>query len=106
MDTEAILSKLDEITQLLQISCQQQLEILDFLHQRDSSGTTYSGQPVPYAPDPLPDDIPEIPSIEFPFRPEDTLICPKCRMMQSSSHDVCSHCGVPFIFLSETSKKS
>lgn len=94
MDTESILSKLDEITALLELSCRQQQEILSRL----------DGQSAPAPAEPMDistDDIPEIPSIEFPFRPEDLLTCPKCHMMQSSSHDACSHCGVPFIFLSE-----
>ena len=94
MDTESILSKLDEITALLELSCRQQQEILSRL----------DGQSVPAPLKPIdipPQDIPEIPSIEFPFRPDDLLTCPKCHMMQSSSHDACSHCGVPFVFLSE-----
>lgn len=94
MDTESILSKLDEITALLELSCRQQQEILDRLDRQNT--------PAPSDPIDIPTaDIPEIPSIEFPFRPEDLLTCPKCHMMQSSSHDACSHCGVPFIFLSE-----
>ena len=94
MDTESILSKLDEITALLELSCRQQQEILSRLDGQSS--------PAPAEPmDTLMEDIPEIPSIEFPFRPEDLLTCPKCHMMQSSSHDACSRCGVPFIFLSE-----
>lgn len=93
MDTESILSKLDEITALLELSCRQQQEILSRL----------DGQSIPAPAEPMEiPDIPEIPSIEFPFRPEDLLTCPKCHMMQSSSHDACSRCGVPFIFLSET----
>ncbi len=95
MDTESILSKLDEITALLELSCRQQQEILSRL----------DGQDVPASTEPTeipPEDIPEIPSIEFPFRPEDLLTCPRCHMMQSSSHNACSHCGVPFLFLSET----
>ena len=95
MDTESILSKLDEITTLLELSCRQQQEILNRL----------DGQNAPALAEPIdipPADIPEIPSIEFPFRPEDLLTCPRCHMMQSSSHDACSHCGVPFLFLSET----
>ena len=92
MDTESILSKLDEITALLELSCRQQQEILSRLDGQSA--------PAPAEPMEIP-DIPEIPSIEFPFRPEDLLTCPKCHMMQSSSHDACSRCGVPFIFLSE-----
>ena len=96
MDTESILSKLDEITTLLELSCRQQQEILSRL---DVQGT-----PTPLEPTGTPvAGIPEIPSIEFPFRPDDLLTCPKCHMMQSSSHDACSHCGVPFRFLSEIS---
>lgn len=94
MDTESILSKLDEITALLELSCRQQQEILSRL----------DGQNAPASAGPMeipPEDIPEIPSIEFPFRPEDLLTCPRCHMMQSSSHNACSHCGVPFLFLSE-----
>ena len=94
MDTESILSKLDEITALLELSCRQQQEILSRLY----------GQNAPASAEPMeipPEDIPEIPSIEFPFRPEDLLTCPRCHMMQSSSHNACSHCGVPFLFLSE-----
>lgn len=95
MDTESILSKLDKITALLELSCRQQQEIL---HRLDSQSL-----PAPEeAMDIPPADIPEIPSIEFPSRPEDLLTCPRCHMMQSSSHDACSHCGVPFLFLSET----
>ena len=94
MDTESILSKLDEITALLELSCRQQQEILSRL---DGQSATASAEPM----DTPMEDIPEIPSIEFPFRPEDLLTCPKCHMMQSSSHDACSRCGVPFIFLSE-----
>ena len=94
MDTESILSKLDEITALLELSCRQQQEILSRLDGQSA--------PAPAEPMDLPmENIPEIPSIEFPFRPEDLLTCPKCHMMQSSSHDACSRCGVPFIFLSE-----
>ena len=92
MDTESILSKLDEITALLELSCRQQQDILSRLDSQSA--------PAPAEPMEIP-DIPEIPSIEFPFRPEDLLTCPKCHMMQSSSHDACSRCGVPFIFLSE-----
>ena len=95
MDTESILTKLDEITALLELSCRQQQEILSRL----------DGQNAPASAEPMeipPEDIPEIPSIEFPFRPEDLLTCPRCHMMQSSSHNACSHCGVPFLFLSET----
>lgn len=95
MDTESILSKLDEITALLELSCRQQQEILSRL----------DGQDVPASAEPTAtpvEDIPEIPSIEFPFRPEDLLTCPRCHMMQSSSHNACSHCGVPFLFLPET----
>ena len=95
MDTESILSKLDEITALLELSCRQQQAILSRL----------DGQDAPASAEPMeipPEDIPEIPSIEFPFRPEDLLTCPRCHMMQSSSHNACSHCGVPFLFLSET----
>ena len=94
MDTESILSKLDEITALLELSCRQQQEILSRL----------DGQNAPASAEPMeipPEGIPEIPSIEFPFRPEDLLTCPRCHMMQSSSHNACSHCGVPFLFLSE-----
>ena len=94
MDTESILSKLDEITALLELSCRQQQEILSRL----------DGQNAPASAEPMeipPEDSPEIPSIEFPFRPEDLLTCPRCHMMQSSSHNACSHCGVPFLFLSE-----
>ena len=94
MDTESILSKLDEITALLELSCRQQQEILSRL----------DGQNAPASAEPMeipPEDIPEIPSSEFPFRPEDLLTCPRCHMMQSSSHNACSHCGVPFLFLSE-----
>ena len=94
MDTESILSKLDEITALLELSCRQQQEILSRL---DGQSTPAPSEPM-YTPM---EDIPEISSIEFPFRPEDLLTCPKCHMMQSSSHDACSRCGVPFIFLSE-----
>ena len=94
MDTEAILSKLDEITALLELSCRQQAEILARLNLQDASA-----EPADSTPEPL--DIPEIPSIEFPVRPEDLLTCPNCHMMQSSSHNACSHCGVPFVFLSE-----
>ena len=64
MDTESILSKLDEITVLLELSCRQQQEILSRL----------DGQNAPASAEPMeipPEDIPEIPSIEFPFRPED-----------------------------------
>lgn len=94
MDTESILSKLDEITALLKLSCRQQQEILSRL---DGQNVSALAEPMDISPA----DIPEIPSIEFPFRPEDLLTCPKCHMMQSSSHNACSHCGVPFIFLSE-----
>ncbi len=94
MDTESILSKLDEITALLELSCRQQQEILSRL---DGQSTPAPAEPM----DTPMEVIPEIPSIEFPFRPEDLLTCPNCHMMQSSSHDVCSRCGVPFIFLSE-----
>ncbi len=94
MDTESILSKLDEITALLELSCRQQQEILSRLDNQNA--------PAPLEPiDTSVEDIPETPSIEFPFRPDDLLTCPKCHMMQSSSHDACSHCGVPFLFLSE-----
>lgn len=101
MDTESILSKLDEITALLELSCRQQQEILARLDasQDQMFDAAASQEPDYAAPEPM--DIPEIPSIEFPFRPEDMLTCPKCHMMQSSSHDACSHCGVPFRFLSE-----
>lgn len=99
MDTEFILSKLNEITTLLELSCRQQQEILSRLDSLANS-TPISADP-PHTPAQESMDIPEIPSIEFPFRPEDMLTCPKCHMMQSSSHDSCSHCGVPFIFLSE-----
>ena len=95
MDTESILSKLDKITALLELSCRQQQEILHRLDSQNVPAPTES-MDIP------PADIPEIPSIEFPFRPEDLLTCPRCHMMQSSSHDACSHCGVPFLFLSET----
>ncbi len=101
MDTESILSKLDEITALLELSCRQQQEILARLDKLE--------MPAPAEPQEAfqePMDIPEIPSIEFPFRPEDLLTCPKCHMMQSSSHNACSHCGVPFIFLSENPEEA
>lgn len=103
MDTESILSKLDEIAALLELSCRQQQEILARLDASQSRMFDASVPPEPNdsAPDPM--DIPVIPAIEFPFRPEDMLTCPKCHMMQSSSHDACSHCGVPFHFLSEIS---
>ena len=94
MDTESILSKLDEITALLELSCRQQQEILSRL---DGQNGPASAEPMEIPPE----DIPKIPSIEFPFRPEDLLTCPRCHMMQSSSHNACSHCGVPFLFLSE-----
>ena len=99
MGTESILSKLNEITTLLELSCRQQQEILSRLDSLADS-TPISADP-PYTPAQESMDIPEIPSIEFPFRPEDMLTCPKCHMMQSSSHDSCSHCGVSFIFLFE-----
>ena len=92
MDTESILSKLDEITALLELSCRQQQEILSRL---DGQSTPAPAEPM----DTPMEDIPEIPSIEFPFRPEDLLTCPNCHMMQSSSHDACSRCGVPFFFV-------
>ncbi len=95
MDTESILYKLDEITALLELSCRQQQAILNRL---DGQGAPASADPTNIPPE----DIPEIPSIEFPFRPEDLLTCPRCHMMQSSSHNACSHCGVPFLFLSES----
>ena len=95
---DCILSKLNEITLLLERSCRQQQEILSRLNTLEGCSASFA------VSEPM--EIPEIPSIEFPFRPEDTLTCPKCHMMQSSSHNACSHCGVPFIFLSETSNES
>ena len=53
MDTESILSKLDEITALLELSCRQQQEILSRL----------DGQNAPASAEPMeipPEDIPEI----------------------------------------------
>ncbi len=103
MDTESILSKLNEITALLELSCRQQQEILARLDASQSRMFDASVPPEPNDSAPAPMDIPVIPAIEFPFRPEDMLTCPKCHMMQSSSHDACSHCGVPFRFLSDIS---
>lgn len=105
MDTDPILSKLNEITLLLERACQQQQEILSRLSALEGS-SAFSSPQEPFYPVSEPSEIPEIPSIEFPFRPEDMLTCPKCHMMQSSSHNTCSHCGVPFIFLSENSAES
>lgn len=111
--TGLFLASFGEIITLLQTSCDKQHEILMYLKGDDTSSPSAPASEIhedTVAPESqdnsTPTDIPKISSIEFPYRPEDTLICPKCRMMQSSSHDVCSHCGVPFIFLSETSKKS
>ena len=54
MDTESILSKLDEITALLELSCRQQQEILSRLDGQSS--------PAPAEPMDTPmEDIPEIP---------------------------------------------
>ena len=99
-EASPLLSKLDEMLSLLRLSCKQQQEILSKLNAFTDSMPNTTDLPYTEAPEPM--DIPEIPSIEFPFRPEDLLTCPKCHMMQSSSHDACSHCGVPFLFLSET----
>ena len=102
---DCILSKLNEITLLLERSCRQQQEILSRLNALEGSSASFAPQE-PFISVSEPMEIPEIPSIEFPSRPEDTLTCPKCHMMQSSSHNACSHCGVPFIFLSKTSNES
>ena len=95
MDTEAILSKLDEITTLLELSCRQQQEILARLDGQAAPAPAESQEALPAEA--------QCPAIEFPCRPEDLLTCPRCHMMQPSSHNVCSHCGVPFLFLSEIS---
>ena len=81
METESILSKLDEITALLELSCRQQQEILSRL---DGQSTPASAEPM----DTPMEDIPEIPSIEFPFSPRgsahlsqmsyDAVLQPRC----------------------------
>ena len=95
-DMERILSRLDEITALLERSCRQQQEILKRL----------DGMAVPGAAGAeMPEQEPEIAETlefeEFDQRPEDMLTCPRCHIMQSASHDACSHCGVAFVFRSE-----
>ena len=98
---ERILSRLDEITALLERSCRQQQEILkrlDGMELPDAAG----------AEPPEPEQEPEITETlefeEFDQRPEDMLTCPRCHIMQSASHDTCSHCGVTFVFRSEQKK--
>ena len=53
MDTESILSKLDEITALLELSCRQQQEILSRLDRQNAPA---SAEPMEIPPE----DIPEI----------------------------------------------
>lgn len=70
MDTESILSKLDEITALLELSCRQQQEILSRL---DGQSTPAPAEPM----DTPMEDIPEIPSIEFPVPPRGSAHLPQ-----------------------------
>ena len=96
---ERILSRLDEITALLERSCRQQQEILKRL----------GGMELPDAagaepPEPEQEITETLEFEEFDQRPEDMLTCPRCHIMQSASHDACSHCGVSFVFRSEQKK--
>ena len=96
---ERILSRLDEITALLERSCRQQQEILKRLggmELPDAAGAEL--------PEPEPEITETLEFEEFDQRPEDMLTCPRCHIMQSASHDACSHCGVAFVFRSEQKK--
>lgn len=95
-DMERILSRLDEITRLLELSCRQQQEIwkrLDGMELSDAAGAE--------PPKQEPENAETLEFEEFDQRPEDMLTCPRCHIMQSASHDACSHCGVAFVFRSE-----
>ena len=98
---ERILSRLDEITALLERSCRQQQEILKRLggmELPDAAGAE------PSEPEREREITETLEFEEFDQRPEDMLTCPRCHIMQSASHDACSHCGVAFVFRSEQKK--
>ena len=97
MDMERILSRLDEITALLERSCRQQQEILNRLDGMELPDTAGAEPSEPEITETLEFE-------EFDQRPEDMLTCPRCHIMQSASHDTCSHCGVTFVFRSEQKK--
>ena len=98
---ERILSRLDEITALLERSCRQQQEILKRLGGMERPD---AARAEPSEPEQEPEITETLEFEEFDQRPEDMLTCPRCHIMQSASHDACSHCGVAFVFRSEQKK--
>lgn len=106
-----------EVLILLQTSCDQQYEILMHLKGEtpvSDNNTETSVEQKENTQDLTVDsadmeetlvtEVEDEDGVEFAFRPDDTLTCPRCHIMQSASHDACSHCGVTFVFRSEQKK--